>query len=240
MRRGRASPRCSRSWRRSSKVSRARSSPWSTPTGPAATLVMFLDEVHDLKDRVSRATPDHPRPLPGAPRRGPSPDGWRPTGCGDPRRDDPRPRRSTTGPSADLSRWSTSPRSAHRRRGHPDPHRAVPCRPGPPRACGGAHRAGTDGAASVTIRPTAGRRSSRSVPTTWACRGGLRVRSDLPPMCRGGVCGTCRARLLEGTVQMDANYALSPTRSRRATCSPASTTRHRRRSSSTTTPDPVS
>jgi ring-1,2-phenylacetyl-CoA epoxidase subunit PaaE len=39
---------------------------------------------------------------------------------------------------------------------------------------------------------------------------GLRVRSDLPFACRGGVCGTCRARLLEGTVQMDANYALEP------------------------------
>ena len=34
--RARASRRCSRSWRRSSRVSRGRSSPWSTPTGPAA------------------------------------------------------------------------------------------------------------------------------------------------------------------------------------------------------------
>ncbi len=38
----------------------------------------------------------------------------------------------------------------------------------------------------------------------------LRVRSDLPFACKGGVCGTCRARLVEGTVQMDANYALEP------------------------------
>ena len=28
--------------------------------------------------------------------------------------------------------------------------------------------------------------------------------------CKGGVCGTCRAKLVEGTVAMDANYALEP------------------------------
>ena len=38
----------------------------------------------------------------------------------------------------------------------------------------------------------------------------LRVRSDVPFACTGGVCGTCRARLLEGKVQMTENYALEP------------------------------
>lgn len=38
----------------------------------------------------------------------------------------------------------------------------------------------------------------------------LTVRSDAPYACKGGVCGTCRARLDEGTVRMDANYALEP------------------------------
>ena len=38
----------------------------------------------------------------------------------------------------------------------------------------------------------------------------LRVRSDAPYACRGGVCGTCRARLVEGKVEMDVNYALEP------------------------------
>lgn len=38
----------------------------------------------------------------------------------------------------------------------------------------------------------------------------LRVRSDAPFACRGGVCGTCRAKLLEGEVEMDTNYALEP------------------------------
>ena len=36
----------------------------------------------------------------------------------------------------------------------------------------------------------------------------LRHRPDAPYACRGGVCGTCRARVVEGAVEMDANYAL--------------------------------
>ncbi len=40
--------------------------------------------------------------------------------------------------------------------------------------------------------------------------GVLRVRADAPYACRGGVCGTCRARLVEGAVEMDVNYALEP------------------------------
>jgi len=33
---------------------------------------------------------------------------------------------------------------------------------------------------------------------------------DLPYSCRGGVCSTCRAKLLDGSVEMDRNYALEP------------------------------
>jgi ring-1,2-phenylacetyl-CoA epoxidase subunit PaaE len=32
--------------------------------------------------------------------------------------------------------------------------------------------------------------------------------ADLPYSCKGGVCATCRAKLLEGKVDMDSNYAL--------------------------------
>ena len=32
--------------------------------------------------------------------------------------------------------------------------------------------------------------------------------ADLPYACKGGVCCTCRARLLEGQVEMEVNYAL--------------------------------
>jgi ring-1,2-phenylacetyl-CoA epoxidase subunit PaaE len=35
-----------------------------------------------------------------------------------------------------------------------------------------------------------------------------RVRGDLPFACKGGVCGTCRARVTEGEVHMRRNYAL--------------------------------
>jgi ring-1,2-phenylacetyl-CoA epoxidase subunit PaaE len=38
----------------------------------------------------------------------------------------------------------------------------------------------------------------------------LAVRSDAPFACKGGVCGTCRARVLEGSVEMDTNWALEP------------------------------
>jgi ring-1,2-phenylacetyl-CoA epoxidase subunit PaaE len=38
----------------------------------------------------------------------------------------------------------------------------------------------------------------------------LRVRGDAPYACKGGVCGTCRARCTEGTVTMDHSYALEP------------------------------
>ena len=38
----------------------------------------------------------------------------------------------------------------------------------------------------------------------------LRVRADAPFACRGGVCGTCRAKIVDGEVVMDSNYALEP------------------------------
>jgi len=38
----------------------------------------------------------------------------------------------------------------------------------------------------------------------------LRVRSELPFACKGGVCSTCRAKLVEGEVTMARNYALEP------------------------------
>jgi len=38
----------------------------------------------------------------------------------------------------------------------------------------------------------------------------LKVRPELPYACRGGVCSTCRARLVDGEVTMARNYALEP------------------------------
>ncbi len=71
----------------------------------------------------------------------------------------------------------------------------------------------TDGGegSDVTIRLD-GRASSFTlkrddVPVLEAA---LAVRTDAPFACRGGVCGTCRAKLVEGEVVMDTNYALEP------------------------------
>jgi len=38
----------------------------------------------------------------------------------------------------------------------------------------------------------------------------LAVRADAPFACKGGVCGTCRAKVVQGTVDMDTNWALEP------------------------------
>ena len=40
--------------------------------------------------------------------------------------------------------------------------------------------------------------------------GALQQGADLPYACKGGVCSTCRARLVSGEVAMDSNYALEP------------------------------
>ena len=54
-----------------------------------------------------------------------------------------------------------------------------------------------------------GRSSTVTVPHgTPVLDGAQRVRPDLPFACKGGVCGTCRARLVDGEVTMRRNYAL--------------------------------
>ncbi|MEV3852780.1 2Fe-2S iron-sulfur cluster-binding protein [Streptomyces sp. NPDC050095] len=52
---------------------------------------------------------------------------------------------------------------------------------------------------------------------TWPVQDGeslletvLRNRADAPYACKGGVCGTCRAFLVSGSIRMDRNFALEP------------------------------
>ncbi len=65
------------------------------------------------------------------------------------------------------------------------------------------------GAAEVTI-VLDGRSSTFSVDPDGEriLDAALRVRSDAPYACKGGVCGTCRARLVSGSVEMDQHFAL--------------------------------
>ncbi|MDJ0355099.1 1,2-phenylacetyl-CoA epoxidase subunit PaaE [Paenarthrobacter sp. PH39-S1] len=59
-----------------------------------------------------------------------------------------------------------------------------------------------DGLEGVVASPTHARESILNAA--------LRVRPDVPFACAGGVCGTCRAKLVSGTVEMAENYALEP------------------------------
>jgi len=56
-----------------------------------------------------------------------------------------------------------------------------------------------------------GRTSTVTVPPgVPILDGAQRVRPDLPFACKGGVCGTCRAKVIDGKVSMKRNYALEP------------------------------
>ena len=54
-----------------------------------------------------------------------------------------------------------------------------------------------------------GRSSTATVaPGTPILDGAQQVRPDLPFACKGGVCGTCRARVTRGTAVMRRNYEI--------------------------------
>ncbi len=71
-----------------------------------------------------------------------------------------------------------------------------------------------DAGPQVTITLTLdGRTSTVTTPKNSGERildAALRSRSDVPFACAGGVCGTCRAKLTDGTVEMATNFALEP------------------------------
>jgi ring-1,2-phenylacetyl-CoA epoxidase subunit PaaE len=48
----------------------------------------------------------------------------------------------------------------------------------------------------------------RMRPETAVLDAALAVRPELPFSCKGGMCASCKARVIEGTVEMDKNFAL--------------------------------
>jgi ring-1,2-phenylacetyl-CoA epoxidase subunit PaaE len=63
-------------------------------------------------------------------------------------------------------------------------------------------------AATVTFTLSGEQFSVDLVPGDSILEGALQLRDDAPYACMGGACGTCRAKLLDGTVEMDHNFAL--------------------------------
>lgn len=50
--------------------------------------------------------------------------------------------------------------------------------------------------------------TTRMAPENSVLDAALRVRSELPFSCKGGMCASCKGRIEEGEVRMDKNYAL--------------------------------
>jgi len=68
---------------------------------------------------------------------------------------------------------------------------------------------GPDGPAAEVTVVLDGRSTTVTVPEgVTVLEGAQRSRPDLPFACKGGVCGTCRARVVEGEVRMRRNFAL--------------------------------
>ncbi|MFZ5851120.1 MAG: 1,2-phenylacetyl-CoA epoxidase subunit PaaE [Actinomycetota bacterium] len=174
--------------------------------------VMFLDELADLKDRfptrlvvhhVLSREPREPELFHGrldGPRLARFLDLLLPPGgvdewflCG--------PLPMVEQARATLRAFGVDPRHVHAELFHVGP---APAPPAPRAAEPAAGRAAT-----VTVRLD-GRSSTFPLPRDGesVLEAALRVRPDAPYACKGGVCGTCRARLVEGRVRMDRNYAL--------------------------------
>ena len=94
------------------------------------------------------------------------------------------------------------PRTIHAEIFHAEPA----AQPAPPRT-EDAPAAGAE--VTVTLD---GRKSTFTLPADGPAvlDAALAVRSDAPFACKGGVCGTCRAKVVEGSVRMDTNWALEP------------------------------
>ena len=80
----------------------------------------------------------------------------------------------------------------------------------PPPSPASAEAGPTAGEAEVTVLLD-GRASTFTMPRDGrVLDAALKVRSELPFACKGGVCSTCRAKITSGHVEMARNYALEP------------------------------
>jgi fatty acid desaturase/ferredoxin len=75
-----------------------------------------------------------------------------------------------------------------------------------PGGAGGAANAGSG--ATVSFRLSGREHTFDLLPGQSLLDGALQRRPDAPYACMGGACGTCRAKLMAGQVEMDQNFAL--------------------------------
>lgn len=77
-----------------------------------------------------------------------------------------------------------------------------------PRIARRSSTSGDDAGSEVTVR-LGGRATTFPMPEEGSILDAtLAVRNDAPFACKGGVCGTCRCKVVEGEVEMARNYAL--------------------------------
>ncbi len=80
--------------------------------------------------------------------------------------------------------------------------------PGPPTALPPPPPNDEPGTVALTFTLEGRSTTTRMRPTSSILDAAMTVRPELPFSCRGGMCATCKARVLEGAVNMDKNYAL--------------------------------
>ncbi|MDW5329134.1 1,2-phenylacetyl-CoA epoxidase subunit PaaE [Plantactinospora sp. KLBMP9567] len=100
-----------------------------------------------------------------------------------------------------LAERGVPERAVHAELFHVDAPPAPPVRPADTAA---------DAGTEVTIRLDGRASSFRMGRDERVLDAALRVRGELPYACKGGVCSTCRAKVVAGEVSMARNYALEP------------------------------
>lgn len=79
---------------------------------------------------------------------------------------------------------------------------------GPPTAAPPPPPEDEPGTVALTVILDGRASETRMRPGTSVLDAAMAVRSELPYSCKGGMCATCKAKVIEGEVTMDKNYAL--------------------------------